>query len=602
MQIPLLIKRKKNGAGETALQQPAKKKRRLKKKTKILLVVAVVAAVAAGILLYRLFFTQEKKVALTGTTTYGSMASSITGSGTTTPADSKTYTTASTSEIESVNVSRGDTVQAGDLLYVQDDSEVDDQLADYQSQMDDDEKSLTDAQDSLADQYETLAGLTSTAPFSGHLEQVTNEKGDTVKSGDVLAEVVDDSSMKLTEYVSYAYENQIYLGMSATISVPNLMLTLTGKVTNIEKVVRNTDEGTKCFSVTVTVANPGALTEGMSAGAYLLDGSTKIYPTIEGTLEYNQVKTLTASAGGELTYVGAVNYQAVTAGEKLFSIDDTDCQRQISNLKSQITADQEKITTLQKRIDEEEASRSDYTVYSDITGIVVEVDVKAGDTPAKGDTAVKVFDLSTIKITADIDEMDIKNVTEGMSVKLTSESDSSKTYTGTVSDVSLTATSSNGVATFPVTITIDGADNNISAGVYLDYYIQAGDATESVLAPVAAVQSTDQGDCLFVKTDTRPDNAIDLADGVVPDGFYAIPVTVGTSNGTKVQILSGAEKGMEVFTGYQQTAPSDGDTTSSNGESTTNSMPSGMPGGGMPGDMGSGGGNWSGNRSSSRSD
>lgn len=595
MQIPFM-KRKLDGTAAAAAQLPQKKKRKLKKKTVILLAVAGVAVVAAGILCYRLFFTEEEKVALTSTTTYGSMASSITGSGTTMPADSKTYTTASTSEIESVNVSPGDTVQAGDLLYVQDDSEVDDQIDDYQDQIDDYEKNITDYQDSLADQTETLNDLTTTAPFSGHLEQVTNEKGDTVKAGDVLAEIVDDSSMKLTEYFSYAYENQIYLGMSATISVPNLMLTLTGTVTDVEKVVRNTDEGTKCFSVTVTVVNPGALTEGMSAGGYLLDGETKIYPTIEGTLEYSNSKTLTASSGGELTYVDAIDYQTVTAGQRLFAIDASDCQRQITNLKSQITNAQARIATLKERITDEEDSRSDYTVYSDLSGIVVEADIDVGDTPSKGDTAVKVFDLSTIEITADIDEMDIKNVTAGMSVTLTSESDSEKSYTGTVTDVGLTATSSNGVATFPVTITIDDADNNISAGIYLDYYIQVGDATESVLAPVAAVQSTDQGDCLFIKSDTRPDNAIDLEDGVVPDGFYAIPVEIGTSDGTNVQILSGAEKNMEIFTGYQQTAPSDGDTTSQSQESsqTTNGTPNGMPPGGMPGGGNMGGGNWGG--------
>ena len=82
-----------------------------------------------------------------------------------------------------------------------------------------------------------------------------------------------------------------------------------------------------------------------------------------------------------------------------------------------------------------------------------------------------------------------------------------------------------------------------------------GDESEGVLAPIAALKSTSEGTCLFVKADTRPDNAVDLEDGVVPDGFYAVPVETGVSNSQYVRILSGVEEGVEVFTRYQQAAP-----------------------------------------------
>ena len=93
-------------------------------------------------------------------------------------------------------------------------------------------------------------------------------------------------------------------------------------------------------------------------------------------------------------------------------------------------------------------------------------------------------------------------------------------------------------------------------------------------------------------------NAVELEDGVVPDGFYAVPVETGVSNSQYVRILSGVEEGVEVFTRYQQAAPSGGDTTSQGEEPSDfpggGEMPdfSGgeMPdfGGGMPGGMGGG--------------
>ena len=90
---------------------------------------------------------------------------------------------------------------------------------------------------------------------------------------------------------------------------------------------------------------------------------------------------------------------------------------------------------------------------------------------------------------------------------------------------------------------------------------------------------------------------MDLEDGTVPDGFYAVPVEVGVSNSQYVRILSGVEEGVEVFTRYQQSAPSGGESTSTDGSNGDDQfggrgdfgggqMPNfggGMPGGGMSG-------------------
>ena len=83
----------------------------------------LVLALAAGA---ALFFSGEEQTPLTEQTTYGSLSTTLSGTGTTMPADSVTYTTASEAEITGVYVSAGDTVEVGDLLYTQDDSELDD--------------------------------------------------------------------------------------------------------------------------------------------------------------------------------------------------------------------------------------------------------------------------------------------------------------------------------------------------------------------------------------------------------------------------------------------------------------------------------------------
>ena len=564
----------------------------------LLLVLALAVGAALGG--KALFFSGEEQTPLTEQTTYGSLSTTLSGTGTTMPADSVTYTTASEAEITGVYVSAGDTVEVGDLLYTQDDSELDDQIEEYQDQITEQENQLDDYQEQLAQLQEEIAALTVTAPFAGRITDVAVDVGDNVAAGTKLATLVDDSQMCLTQYFSYAYEDQVYVGMKAGVSVASLMLNQEGTVTDIQMVDRVTAEGTHCFAVTVTLDNPGAFTEGMTGAGYLVaDSGEKLYPSVEGELEYRRSQDLTAEVGGEVTGIGAVDYEQVSAGAVLVQLDGADYQKQVESVNKQITQTQEKIVQLQEKSAETEEKRSDYAVTAELAGKIIMVNVREGESPREaGQTAVVLYNLDSMTITANIDELDIDGIAMGMEVDITQSGAESDThYTGTVTEISYEATNSNGVAYFPITITIPSG-GALSAGVNVSYSITVGDESEGVLAPIAALKSTSQGTCLFVKADAAPDNAVELEDGVVPDGFYAVPVETGGSNSQYVRILSGVEEGVEVFTRYQQAAPNGGDTTSQGEEPSDfpggGEMPdfSGgeMPdfGGGMPGGMGGG--------------
>lgn len=553
----------------------------------LLLVLALAVGAALGG--KALFFSGEEQTPLTEQTTYGSLSTTLSGTGTTMPADSVTYTTASEAEITGVYVSAGDTVEVGDLLYTQDDSELDDQIEEYQDQITEQENQLDDYQEQLAQLQEEIAALTVTAPFAGRITDVAVDVGDNVAAGTKLATLVDDSQMCLTQYFSYAYEDQVYVGMKAGVSVASLMLNQEGTVTDIQMVDRVTAEGTHCFAVTVTLDNPGAFTEGMTGAGYLVaDSGEKLYPSVEGELEYRRSQDLTAEVGGEVTGIGAVDYEQVSAGAVLVQLDGADYQKQVESVNKQITQTQEKIVQLQEKSAEAEEKRSDYAVTAELAGKIIMVNVREGESPREaGQTAVVLYNLDSMTITANIDELDIDGIAMGMEVDITQSGAESDThYTGTVTEISYEATNSNGVAYFPITITIPSG-GALSAGVNVSYSITVGDESEGVLAPIAALKSTSQGTCLFVKADAAPDNAVELEDGVVPDGFYAVPVETGVSNSQYVRILSGVEEGVEVFTRYQQTAPSGGDTTSQGQSDEQSGFPGGgeMPdfGGGMPG-------------------
>lgn len=582
--------KKRHGAAVGEEAPKPRKKHRFSKKTALVAVLVLALLAGAGLGAKALFFTEEEKTALTEKTTYGALSTAIEGTATTMPNNSVTVTTASTAKIEAVYVTAGDTVAVGDPLYTQDDAELDDQIEEYEDEISNLEEELESSYEQRLDLQETLSELNVSAPFTGRLTEVSVEEGDSVQKGSKLAVLVDDSEMKLTQYFSYSYEDQVYIGMAAGVSVADLMTNLAGTVTEIQKVERITTEGERCFAVTVTVENPGALAEGMTGAGWLAaDSGEKLYPAIEGSLEYSRSKTLTAEASGELTTVSAVAYQKVGAGETLFVVDGSDYEAQLASVDKKITQTQERIVSYTEKIAETEEKRSEYTVVSEIAGKVIMVAVREGEKPRQaGQTAVSIYNLDTMTITANIDELDIDRIEMGMGVRIVrSGAETSTEYEGTVTEISYEATNSSGVAYFPITIEIDSG-GELSAGVNVSYYITTGDDSEGVLAPLAALKSTTEGTCLFVKSDTRPENAVDLEEGTVPRGFYAVPVEVGLTNSRYARILSGVEQDAEVFTRYQNSAPGNGGSTST-GQESDNAVEA-VPGGQRPDFSGSGGG------------
>mgnify|MGYP000963546527 CR=1 FL=1 len=285
----------------------------------LLLVLALAVGAALGG--KALFFSGEEQTPLTERTTYGSLSTTLSGTGTTMPADSVTYTTASEAEITGVYVSAGDTVEVGDLLYTQDDSELDDQIEEYQDQITEQENQLDDYQEQLAQLQEEIAALTVTAPFAGRITDVAVDVGDNVAAGTKLATLVDDSQMCLTQYFSYAYEQDIKVGQSVNVSIPAVMKDYKGTVEKINKVSYISPEGAVHFEVVIVFDNPGTLTAGMDASAMLTaaDG-TAIYPYQNGKTEFYETRSIVTKAGGPVVNVGnLLNHANVSAGLVLSS-------------------------------------------------------------------------------------------------------------------------------------------------------------------------------------------------------------------------------------------------------------------------------------------
>ena len=591
--LPLDGLKRRLGKDKDSAPGPGKKKRKKLGKKQIILLSAGAVVLCVGVYFLVDLFTEEELAAVTGEITYGSLTQDISGTGTTTPADSVTYSLPSSeAEVTGWYVEAGDTVEEGDLLFEQDDSEVDEIIAEYEYEILEYEIEIDEARESLTEAQEGLAGLTVTAPFSGRVTEITVEAGDSVSNGMTLAYIADTSAMEITQYFSYIYESEIYEGMEAAVSVPDSALSLTGTVTDISYVSYTTSTGLECFAVTVRVESPPAsLTDGVSAEAWLTgsDGS-EIYPAEGGsTLEYANKRTITGEATGTVSAVYVTDYENVSSGATLFTIDSDSYETQIESLENQIETYESLIEELNEDIADAEESREDYKRYAEISGRVITADyTEMRDGTVTG--SVVIYDLTSMTITVNFDELDVDQLSEGMSVTAYREtSDETEMYEAEITYISLEASNSNGVATFEGEITIY-SEGELSAGVNVSYYVDVSGESEGLLAPVSAVRSYEDGYYLIVQSDSRPDSAIDV-DEDYPSGYYAVPVEIGASNEDYVVVTSGVEEGDTVFLRYQESAPSGGDETSSGGDTDTGGGTGGFDfgGGSMP-DFGGGGG------------
>ena len=561
--------------------KPFKKSKRFTVKKLILLILLIALAGGAAFGVYRLFIYKEPVNVVTGTTKKGSISTTITGSASTSPINFQKLSIPVTGTVNQVFVSQGDKVAVGDKLYTIDTTDVSSKIADLQS-------TISDYETQLSTYQQNVSNLTITAPFSGKVTGVKIAEGDTVNAGSAVCTMVDDSKMLLSLYFSYAYESDISTGMDVSVSVPDFMSTLNGTVKNIDKVSYITAEGTKCFKVTISVDNPGSLTAGLKATATINTSGKVISPADSGTFAYNQQKTITCKVSGTVSALSVLDYKEVKSGAVLAVIKNDDYANQVTSI-------QKRIESSKTSLEDEQEILANCSPTATVAGTVIFVRIKAGDTVSSGDESMAIYNTDTVSITANIDESQNEYITKGMTVQI-SKSGSTKTYTGTVSATSLYATSSNGVAYFPTTITI-ASNGELSAGVYVTYTITAAQASDIVMAPVAAIKNTAKGTCLFIKADKKPDNAIDLGTGVVPDGYYAVVVTTGLTSNNYVEIKSGVAEGVTVYEQTITTSSTTGsDTTSkttNNGNQNGQNSQNGQGGGQMPGG-GNGGGNFSG--------
>lgn len=415
----------------------------------------------------------------------GDLAVTISGSGAIASANRKEITPVlvSDSKITKSYFSQGDKVKAGDLMFELDNSDAVDKVESVNSQ-------LTQAQLSQSSNVSDLGKLIITAPFSGYATNVLVKDGDNLNKGQTILTLVDKKKFKVTLAFN-AYTN-IKAGDSAKVFLVNSFQYLTGSVSFVSDKSYSGSGGLIVRNVDIIVSDPSYTIEGLTTNAQI----NGIDSDNSGTFAYANTQIIKTDVAGTIKKVNVNSDQFVNRGTTLVELQSDDLLT--SKQKSDLS-----IQDLQTQLDNAKQKLNNYKIVSPIDGTIVKQTIKVGDVVKSAQVLSTVSDNGHMEFTIPVDELDIAKVQIGQKTKVTVDAladTTSKPLSGTVTDIALEGTSSNGVTTYPVTITIDNPDR-LKGGMNANASIIVNSKTNVLYIPIQAVQKMGGKSFVWVKGD-----------------------------------------------------------------------------------------------------
>lgn len=493
----------------------------LSKKKKIIAIVVIIVIIAAAV---KSCGFGEKTAENTSTYTFDtavrtSIIESLSGTGTLEPADKYTVTTLLKGDILSDSFEEGDIVEADQVLYQIDSS-------DMQTTIERAEISAKSAQRSYETAVKDLDNLNVKTKVGGVVTDVLVEVGDQVSAGQEIAKVRDSATMTIELPFPADEADTFYIGQSAQVTLYGSFETLSGKVESISG-ASEVQAGNKIVkNVTISVENPGAISEEQIATAEVgTSGSTQ-----SGKFKYNENRSVNAEVSGEVVAIVNDEGSEVSSGSTIIRLES-------DSVTNSVQSASDSVKDAQLSLENQYETLEDYTIKSPIKGTVIEKKKKAGDTIDSNAELCTIYDLSYLKMTMNIDELDISKVKVGQEVTVTADAVQGQTFKGKVTKINMAGTTTNGVTTYPVEVQIEDTEG-LLPGMNVSTEIIVNQVEDVVAIPVGAVV---RGDKVLVKTGNTSTD-----DPTVPAGYEYVNVETGISNDQYVEIKSGINEGDEI--------------------------------------------------------
>jgi HlyD family secretion protein len=254
---------------------------------------------------------------------------------------------------------------------------------------------------------------------------------------------------------------------------------------------------------------------------------------------------LTLDRNQEMQKEGIVSRQTLDDADK----DYLAALTRRDSSKAQIGVDEAKLKQARAQVLQSQASlkqleeqMSYTTILAPMDGEILSRDVEIGDAVSSilvlGSTATLVMtegDVNEVYVDGKVDEADIAHVYLGQPARIKVESFRDRTFNGKVTKISPMGVEKDNVTTFEVRVSINNPGGELKALMTANAEILLDEHKGVLTVPENAVTY-----------DNQKNASVEIPDKRQKDGARKVPVTVGLSNGSVTEVVSGLKEGDQV--------------------------------------------------------
>ncbi|MGA2489062.1 MAG: efflux RND transporter periplasmic adaptor subunit [Anaerolineales bacterium] len=373
----------------------------------------------------------------------------------------------------------------------------------------------------------------------GQVDKVNAQIGDHVKSGDVLATLVQDSTQTTLETnLVTAQENLAQLTSPEAIANAKLAVTTAEtNLTNAQTALNNVkywknDALSQNEYANVVLAKynldkaqtaydklntGGYISNTNEAAAYqILYNAQQAYNTAEYYFSvYSQAPTKTnsdqAQANLDLanaTLTNAQNYLAALTGGVVPADATGTALLQFNQAKLAVQTAQDNL----------DASK----MTAPFDGTITQSDAIPNAVVSAGTQAFRIDDLSDLVIDVQVVEIDINHVQVGQTATITFDAIPNKTYTGKVIKTDLAGTEAQSSVNFTVTVQLTDADALVKPGMAANITIVTNKVDNALIVPSTSIFTDTNGQTYVYLVQNGATTKLPVTEGVVSDSTTQI--------------------------------------------------------------------------------
>ncbi|MBU2509052.1 efflux RND transporter periplasmic adaptor subunit [Patescibacteria group bacterium] len=336
-----------------------------------------------------------------------------------------------------------------------------------------------------------------------------------------------------------------------------------------------------------------------------INSITNAYGTIESQQDsiaeayvtYDNALTTLAQAEAELADLMAgpdpedVAAALETVEERRQSLEDSKDGAEDIEIKTSLNTIAQRNSSLQNARDalrDAVEELNDHTVRAPFDGVIAKIAVKNTDQVSASTVLTTLLTKAKIAQVS-LNEVDVSNVKVGQKATLTFDAVQDLTIAGSVSEVDMVGTVSQGVVTYAIKIAFLTEDERIKSGMTVSASIVTDMRSDVVIVPNTAIQSS-VGSAYVSILEGVPLNSSSTGSGVPSETLPKnAPVTTGLSNDQYTEIIEGLNEGDPVIVRTIQPTSSTTNQTAASGASQNSTMRipgvSSMGSGGFTGSM-----------------